>query len=324
MPRKPKHKIEIGYTYGPSNCLKVVEQINNCNYTVKCVVCCEDAELFGEALYSQRTEQILKESVPCGCGKHPYLSKEQLIIKIVRHCNFIGMDFIGFADPNGKVIRTQRIDINCKHHGTFRTTISSFLRSTYACQKCTLIVATEEARKSLKKTDEETIETFYNSGTFDSSYEFKRSERMTNKGRKMFWWVYYPCCDLWAESFQGDLQKGRKSCNCSINRQRVLYVLECTEINSGQKFLKFGIANNLKQRLGMYYRKKGFVINLQSYFIFENSVDCKRAETEIEKTMECKVITKERFGEGFTETTEIINFQEIVKICIKNNGALNK
>lgn len=63
------------------------KQHRNKLYLVKCSVCSQDPELFGDAVFEQLKSDIIRNKIPCGCAKSHRYTNEQYRILINRVSN---------------------------------------------------------------------------------------------------------------------------------------------------------------------------------------------------------------------------------------------
>lgn len=150
--------------------------------------------------------------------------EEEYLTKIKDICEVKNFIFHGYRDDIYKGNET-RLVLECPKHGiTWSTTrVSDFLRGN-GCMQC----GREATKKSLFKSEETLIASFFASNAFVEGTKFWRSERTTTKGVKAYWHYHCPICsndDFVAaglcsgvfEAYSGALQNGNKSCRCAAN-----------------------------------------------------------------------------------------------------------
>ncbi len=98
----------IGKTFNDGK-LVVVDGGDRCSYVkVKCNVCAEDPELFGDGIFEQVFNNLTKGNLPCGCGRAPKWTLEQYEIRIKREIEIetLPISFVGFGEVNKKLAMT--------------------------------------------------------------------------------------------------------------------------------------------------------------------------------------------------------------------------
>ena len=124
---------------------------------VKCPVCSEDPELFGDGLFVMPKGDLIKGAIPCGCSKKPFWSDEQFKTKINRIIkeNNINTKVLSIV---GETKKTKRVNficeihgnydkslthalggvngVVCPEHGEYRTNYKDLMRDLYGCPKC--------------------------------------------------------------------------------------------------------------------------------------------------------------------------------------------
>jgi hypothetical protein len=283
-------------------------------YIVKCDICSQDPELFGEGYFRIRKAEIKRNQMPCGCSRNPHWTKEQYIVLCKRKAEELGYTFLGF-EGEWKGHRT-KIRMLCEKHGEWgHGIINGFLNSSQACTKCGYTLASE-----LKlKPDEVMIASFFASGAFHSDTKFWRSDRQNSQGCKVYWFMACPECSEVGESQSNGLQMGQRPCGCSKNRQRQAYV-NLIEDGNTQVAIKFGIANNSLSRIKVQDRLSVYSVRQHSVYTFPNVTSCKQAERECKEELECGIVLKRDFPDGYTETTWVYNLDKIIEIYERNGG----
>lgn len=203
----------IGERLGPLGQLEVVGVLGTTAagkrvYKVLCHICKDDAELFGDGVFSG-TLSNLKRYPPCGCAKNPRWSQRQYEVKIKRMCAQKGYTYIEFKKV-GKSARDSVIKVHCNScvH-TWTPRLSDFL-SGRGCPECA------EMKRSAARTrpDASLIKEFMMSGLYPDGAVFYRSA--TNKRV----WIYRcPICAVDEYSREGLCSGEFKSTGASLKRQ---------------------------------------------------------------------------------------------------------
>lgn len=187
-------------------------------YVVECSFCKKDKELNGDAVYRGFKNDLAKGSIPCGCSKHPLLSKQQRELIISRICAERGIELVSFVG-GFKGSRTQ-LKLLCPEHGAWVTTIKDFSSRPCGCPACGI------SRKGKPADPEDHVRDFFATGSFHKGTKFWRSDKKTAQGSLGYW--FYKCpvcskdeyvkaglCDGIFETFHGSLKEGRLACRCS-------------------------------------------------------------------------------------------------------------
>ena len=284
-------------------------------YILICYKCSQDGELFGEGYFRSLKGSLLKGRIPCGCGRSPRWSKEQYIVLCSRKARELGYTFLGFTGEwKGAHTRTK---MSCEKHGDWTGCgIDSLISKGTGCPQCG-IEAIGEARI---KPDSEMISSFFNSRAFHPDTKFWRSDRKNTLGWKIYWYIFCPYCGETGESASGDLQRGQRSCGCSIHRQKEAYINLVTDGHGTAIAVKFGIAFDSHRRIKQQDSKSVYTITHHSVYIFPDTVSCRKAETECKQQIECGVVLKRDMSDGYSETTWIYNLEKIEEIYKRNGG----
>lgn len=82
---------------------------------VKCIVCAEDSELFGDAVFERQIHSLVSGRLPCGCSKKTFWSLDQYKVKIERKIKDenLPIEFRGFIEV-GKPPGETPIKLFCK------------------------------------------------------------------------------------------------------------------------------------------------------------------------------------------------------------------
>lgn len=300
---------------GDNNQLEVIGWSGKCSsqkfYILKCDICSLDPELFGEGYFkSTKYNLINRETCPCGCSGSYLWSKEQYFIRCYRKAHKKTYNFLGFVGEWRRAYT--KIRMICEKHGKWETgTITGLLNIESGCPAC--------GSEFNIKSDFEMIQSFFDSGAFPQGTHFWRSERKNRQGNSCYWYVSCPECGGQGESHSGNLQKGRRACSCSQQRQQECYI---NLIKDGEKVIaiKFGIARNSAIRAVKQNRLSVYEVYQHVRYSFPSIVSCKQAEKECKSELECGILTREEMKDGYTETTWAYNLEKIIEIYEENGG----
>lgn len=284
-------------------------------YIVKCSKCTQDSELFGEGYFKSLKDNLLRGKVPCGCSKRPLWSKEQFVIRCYRKSNELGYSFLGFVGE-WKGQKT-KIRMLCVKHGEWNSgTIHSLVGDEAGCLGCAIDVVSEARTKP----DDIMVTSFISTGGFADGTKFWRTDRKDSQGYKPYWGVDCPECGGKGETRGSNLQKGCRPCACSMHRQQEAYINWITDNHDMAIAIKFGVANNSRRRVGQQNAKSPYNIKQHSVYMFPDIASCKKAERECLQELECGVLLKRDFPDGYTETTWVYNLEKIIQIYERNGG----
>lgn len=285
----------------------------NKKYIVKCSVCSNDLDLFGEGYFNCTKRDLARGVVPCGCSKLTKWTREQYEVLCKRKSKELHYEFLGFCD-NWRGNCTKLL-LSCGKHGNWNTGSIATLLKGVGCPEC----KNELTGKRRLKSDEEMIKSFLSSGGFYKETKFWRSDRVDTQGNKTYWFMECSVCGCTGEAHSGNLQRGDRVCCCSKHRQKEAYI----GLIFDEKFpigIKFGIANNSMSRVKKQNRSSRFDITIHSIFIFQDRGSCLNAENECKKSLECGVIAKSDMPDGYTETTWVYNLDKVIEIYERNGG----
>lgn len=281
---------------------------------VECAICKEDPELFGEGLFKIHRGHLLAGIKPCGCGTRTRWSEDQYKLLCERAATASNLEFLGWASEYNK--NYTRVRLVCPIHGELRDkSVSHLINLRGSCQKCWYDIA-----PLLKpKPDAEMIEGFFASESFPEDTIFYRSDRKSSKGKKVYWYVECPDCGKLGESVSSDLKAGKRPCHCSIRMPKYSYLLLLTEAGV-PVCLKLGVTSNFKRRFKDLSNHSKYDVELIGLWEYLTPAECRKAELECLRNIECGVLTKEVLSNGYTETTALHNLDGIIKIFEENGG----
>lgn len=283
-------------------------------YISKCALCCKDGELFGQGYFKSFKGHLNAGCLPCGCSNYTKWSREQYITLCQRKAEELGYEFIGF-EGEWNVSKT-KLNLQCRYHGSWtRCVIHHLLSGKAGCPDCFIITA----GKWNTKPDQVMIQSFFASGAFHPDTKFWRSEREDKLGYKRYWYMSCPECEGVGESISSNLQLGQRSCVCNNQRQQEAYInwiIDDYNITA----IKFGVARDSKHRIKNQDRLSAYTIKQHSVYTFSSVQQCKKAERECKKELECGVVLKRDMPDGYTETTWAYNLTKIIEIYERNGG----
>lgn len=284
-------------------------------YLLKCSICAQDSELFGEGYFKSVKSSLEIGRVPCGCSFSPRWTKWQFTLLCLRKAEELGHTFLGF-EGEWKGQKT-KIKMFCEKHGEWNSgIIGSLINASIGCPKCRDVITTERSTKP----NDVMISSFFDTRAFHPDTKFWRSERKDSKMRKVFWYMSCPDCGEIGESTSSSLQNGHRSCTCSPHRQQECYINRLIDENNNTVAIKFGIARDSKQRIKKQDRQSVYTLNQHSVYSFPDVASCKKAELECLQELKCGVVLKRDMKDGYTETTWSYNLDKIIEIYERNGG----
>lgn len=285
---------------------------SNKRYIVKCHECCKDAELFGDGLFVTTKSQLIKRGVsPCGCTVSPRWTENQNKIRCERKAAELGFVFTGWSsDYIGDKTKLLMV---CPKHGEWDTGVLNHLMNGRGCPGCKGLVTSEFNTRTKKKSEQHFIESFIKTGVFSDETSFTKIDRRDKKGNQNYWRMYCSDCQESGEILASDLQKGRRPCACTPQRQKQAYINGIFD-NGTLIALKFGVAVRYEDRLTAQRRKSKYEINNLCVYTFDTAESCRKAEKYCKESLECGVVSKPNMSDGYTETTYIYNYKEITTI----------
>lgn len=106
-------------------------------YILKCDICSEDGQLFGDGHFKSLKYSLTKGQIPCGCAKFVKWNKAQYEVLCARASSKSGNSFISFLNYNLKSARDSFIVQECPIHGEWDTgTMGNLLTKNTGCPKC--------------------------------------------------------------------------------------------------------------------------------------------------------------------------------------------
>lgn len=281
---------------------------------VECSVCKEDYELFGQGVFKIHRGHLMAGIKPCGCGIRTRWTEDQYKILCERAASQVGLEFNGWIGDYNK--NTTRVALSCPVHGEIDSkSVYHFIAAKSGCKECWY----EVAPLLQPKPDAEMIEGFFASESFPQNTVFYRSERKSSTGKKVYWYVECPDCGVIGESVSSDLKAGKRPCHCSARMPKYSYLLLLLE--SGTPVcLKLGVTSNFKRRFKDLSNHSKYDVELVGLWEYMTPAECRRAELECLRNIECGVLTKEVLTNGYTETTALQNLEEIIEIFEENGG----
>jgi len=134
----------------------------------------------------------------------------------------------------------------------------------------------------------------------------------------------YTCveCGQIALSTTSCLLQGKRSCACSVHRQKECYINWLVDEHENAVAIKFGVANNSKRRVKQQDTKSAYEVRQYQVYSFPFVQQCKQAERECKKELETGVVLKRDMPDGWTETTWSYNIGKVKSIYERNGGVL--
>lgn len=281
---------------------------------VHCSECALDPQLHRQGYYIIDKNHLKNGVKPCGCAKLPRWKEWQYEVLAQRAAEKVKLWFVGWAEPYKKAYT--RCLLECPIHGQYSTaSLNGLINNKRGCPRCWY----DNAPLLQPKPDETMIESFLASGSFSSETIFYRSERKTSKGKRIYWFVECPDCGSLGESLSSDLQAGKRPCTCSIKSPKYSYLLLLSD-GDVKLALKLGITSNYTRRLKDLSNRSKYSVYIIGIWEYITPSECRKAELECLRNLDCGILTKEVLSNGYTETTSINNLDEIVRIYEENGG----
>lgn len=192
----------------------------NVVFILTCSVCSKDTELWPYGSITSYKSGLKRGDCPCGCGKHPYWTRDQWVIRIKRECAIHNYKFNGFVEFKG-VFSKLCLENLLTGHKWDTTKANDFFNG-----HGDPIEGAKLTTLSVTKPDASHIGEFYKAG-FSAENMFKRNlELEDNNGTHSFFDYLCPVCsfDEYVEAGlcsgifstrQSDLKKGHSSCRCT-------------------------------------------------------------------------------------------------------------
>lgn len=305
----------IGMTYdnGYGGIITIIEKcdkkINNrYYYKVTCSICNRDTELYGDHFLICRDS--INKRTPCACSGRHTVTKEQYYIKVDRYCKENNFTFVGFSDGEFYHKKTKVFCIcnKCGFEYNNRD-VSSFIR-TGSCPECRKTL--QRDRLSLKEP-----EVLANKICDNSKYSFVE---FVGGYKNMFTKIKLMCPEHGEFSLVfNDFYRRNNGCSkCAISgfdksKKSIFYVVIWS--NETYSFIKYGVSNRtIHERI----RQQGYKTDFKpSKILLCKSFDDGIIPIYIESCLKEKyrglgVVEKEIFGDGYTETIDILLVDELL------------
>lgn len=272
---------------------------------VRCSVCSEDPELFGDGIFETTKDSLVRLGyLPCGCGWAFRYTQNQYEVMLRRKAAELDCEFIGWLD--GFKGGQSKCIMSCQK-GRWTPRAHAFI---YKGQ-----IAFNRGLTTMD--DAIMIKSFFDSGAFDPETKFTRER----KSDKWYWRVDCPVCSASGVSQPQHLQRGCRPCLCGNYKQKYSYI---HLIYDGDLpiALKFGVTRSKDMRLK--YQSRKTIYRLVSYGVWEYKTkeDCIKAERFCLENLECGVLSKSEFGDGYTETTHAFNLEKVEEVFNRFGGRL--
>ena len=286
-------------------------------YVYHCRKCAADCELFGGGYFRDTKHHLLCGRTKCGCSPRVVWTEYQYLILCKRKAVSLGYTFLSFSG-HWRGHRT-RMKMFCEKHGEWSSgLIGNLLAGGQGCPLC----RSDRQSEANKKPDDVMISSFFASGAFHPDTKFWRSDRKSSRGRASYWYMSCPKCEEQGEAEASNLQQGNHPCACCNMRQQECYINWIVDDHNNAVAIKFGIANNSKQRIKAQNKKSIYEIRQYQVYTFPDVASCKKAERECKEELICGVVSKTDMLDGWTETTCTSNLARVKSIYEKNGGVL--
>lgn len=272
-------------------------------YAFHCSECAKDTELYGDGVFeSTKTSLIDKGYTPCGCGGSYRPSKWQYEVKIKRKAAELGVEFLGWVD--GFKTGASKIQMTCDR-GDWTPRANFFVQKGHIA-----------FNRGLSRMDDELIiAKFFATGAFHEDTKFSRARLYD----KWYWRVECPVCKEVGHSQPQHLQRGSRCCKCGNYKQRFSYLTLVVD-NGLPIALKFGITRTSEMRIKYQARETPYDLESLGMWEYPTKDQCVSAERYCMKNFECGVLSREEFGDGYTETTYAYNIEAIIKVYEDHGG----
>lgn len=287
-------------------------------YILRCSVCSQDPELFGEGIFRSFKFSLLKKhpQIPCGCSARVAWTEEQYKVLCIRKLRNMGLEFIGWEGAYRKA--QTKVIVSCPTHGLFTgANVKAFVDQETTkgnCVKCGNSIASKTRSKSI----DYFTQMFSDSGNYSKDHKFEFIGYCEGTSKRL-WNVWCPVCNVDYEASTGSITEGKKGCGCNYKDKHHAYINK-VYYNGELVCLKFGISYNAIARNKTINNRTNCNVILDTVYQFERSSDCYLAEKECKVTLLCGVISQDILPDGYTETTTIENYEKIEEIYKKFNG----
>lgn len=282
-------------------------------YVVKCNLCKDDPELFGDGTFLVDKRSLVKGYMPCGCAKSVRWTEKQYEILVKRTAEKMGYSFVSLLKP----FRGQKTKalLSCSKHGQFDKICSNFIFHNTSCRGC----VNDSISQTNRKEDSELVEKIRSSGAFHTDTEFRRSDRTSPRGERPYWWVDCAVCGQSTEGILSNLWSGRVPCcgKTTVKTQAYANLIKDGEIDVA---IKFGISKDSKSRLQILNQHSSLSLSNLFTYEFENPRNTRLAELECKQALMCGVVDKQAMPDGWSETTYIYNLEKVEQIYRKHGG----
>jgi hypothetical protein len=287
-------------------------------YVVRCNVCKDSPDIYGEALFETSLNNLLDGQPSCGCARTTKWKEQEYTTRCVKESMSQGVEFKGWAEPFKGVLT--KCLLSCNKHGDWKScNISNFTVLHRSCPKCADEKRALAGSIANTKPDEFYIDSFRATGSYHPDSRFAKIQRKAKNSRNQYWEVYCPICCEYAECQQGHLLKGKTCCGCSFHNQTEAYI-NIVKDGGLEIALKFGISKDSKSRMETHNYNTSYHLDMFGIFKFTDTLNCKAAERECKQNLVCGIIGRELFSSGWTETTYTYNLDIIVSIFEKYGG----
>lgn len=313
-----------GRKFGQFNQIEIISVIGKVQYTkiysVKCNICANDSELFGDGLFKTHRSNILRGYLPCGCGARPLWNQEQFRIICTREAEKRGFKFIGFSGEY-KGSKT-RLDLNCDLHGDWKTTDINHFLGGRGCPGCKAVTCAESAAGNTHSRidDNIMIQSFMETGAFHPETKFRRCDPTVVERTVSDWIVSCPLCETEVIAKSSNIRLGYNICACKTQRQKYAYINLISDYENIIS-IKYGIATNPEDRLKKQATKSIYSLSNYGVWKFPDYQSCRNAETLCKRTF-TQSLSREEMPDGFSETTYACNIEAIIKIY-EDYGGVN-
>lgn len=311
-----------GTRFGTQQQLEVLQVIDKVGYTkiysVRCDICVEDPELFGEGLFKSYRNSIRNNYPPCGCGARPLWTEYQFKVICEREALKRGFTFRGFS---GKYKGNKTLlELECSLHGVWASTnVNHFLKGR-GCPGCKCVTCSEVniGNTHTRIDDDIMIEGFMSAGSFHPDTTFKRCDPDLTNRSVSDWVINCPLCETEVIAKSSNIKLGYRLCACEKPKQKYAYI----NIVSDQEnilAIKYGIATNPEDRLKKQAWKAIYPMSNFGVWEFSDYQSCRNAETYCKRNFP-QFLSREEMPDGFSETTHPYNIDKIIKIYEDHGG----
>lgn len=279
-------------------------------YVIRCDVCAEDSEMYGDGLFTATKGRLVKGQKCCGCSKSFKYTQHQHMLLLKRSLDAVGYKLLSVGPGEGS--KTQ-VEFTCQNGHTKNRSLAQ-AKSVEPCKQCSEVNYTKQKQTEAEEKIHEIIK------DKNLPYIFEGWQTAYQNVTSKFNFV---CLDHGVKTVRYACFLNNHFCNeCSGKNCKSLYLLGVYD-NELLVGLKFGISQDPVRRVKHLNKRNLFKCKIIQVWTFTSHDETVQMETLLKHSLPTGIFTEKEMKDGHTETTTSNNLETIMDIMTASGGVVS-